>query len=157
MAHNTLFLEDQDATESFGALLAHLTGCRGLITLSGELGSGKTTLSRGLIHAAGHLGAVKSPTYTLVEPYVVNGKQIMHFDLYRLQDPEELEFLGFRDYLEADSLCLIEWPEKAGRTLPQADLSIRLEVSGAGRQVCWQGAGEYGRQLSEKLDAHFAR
>ena len=106
------YLSDEAATEAFGATLAQLLGNGGIVTLSGQLGAGKTTLIRGFLHALGHQGAVKSPTYTLVEPYELDGRPIMHFDLYRLGDPEELEYLGFRDYLDGSTLCLIEWPEK---------------------------------------------
>ncbi len=151
--NHALFLPDTAATEAFGAKLYAASADKGLITLSGDLGAGKTTLCRGLLRAAGHRGAVKSPTYTLMEIYELdNGRSIAHFDLYRLGDPEELEFIGFRDVL-ADSLCLIEWPEKGHPLLPRADLHLSLTVEGRGRRVTWTPASESGKRLAQHLDA----
>ena len=122
------FLTDEAATVAFGKALAKACNGRGLLTLSGNLGTGKTTLSRGLIQSYGHKGAVKSPTYTLVEPYEIGPLRIYHFDLYRMEDPEELEFIGLRDYLAEDALVIIEWPEKAAGVLPQADVEFTLDI-----------------------------
>ncbi len=141
--------------EAFGATLSDFIDKDILITLSGNLGAGKTTLTRGFMHAIGHKGAVKSPTYALVEPYNINGKSIMHFDLYRLSDPEELEFLGFRDYLDGSAVCLIEWPEKAIGFLPQADLAISIDVVKNGRQIHWQSFTEKGALIDQQLLASF--
>jgi len=151
-AETSLFLVDEAATVDFGARLATVFGSGGLITLQGNLGGGKTTLCRGLIQALGHEGKVKSPTYTLVEPYELPGHgQVLHYDLYRLSDPEELEFLGTRDFLEKDTLTLIEWPERAGSWLPQPDLALRLEIEGSGRRLFWQAHTERGQNLAKLL------
>ncbi len=150
-----VFLENEAATEAFGASLAGLIDKGALITLSGNLGAGKTTLTRGFMHALGHKGAVKSPTYTLVEPYELDGRQIMHFDLYRLSDPEELEYLGFRDYLDGSALCLIEWPEKGKNFLPEPDLAITLDVVKGGRQISWKSFSDEGAKLQQKLSELF--
>ncbi len=120
---------------ALGARLARQFPHGGLITLHGDLGAGKTTLVRGLLRELGHTGVVKSPTYTLVEPYRVGGRDIYHFDLYRLADPEELEYMGIRDYLRPDALCLVEWPEQAGDALPAADLRVAIHHQGSARSV----------------------
>lgn len=120
-------LENEAETMELGATVAKLLPVGGIVLLHGDLGAGKTTLVRGLLRSLGFIGTVKSPTYTLVEPYLVNDRDIYHFDLYRLSDPEELEYLGIRDYFRKDALCLIEWPDKAGGFLPQADLIINIE------------------------------
>lgn len=119
-------LENSEDTEALGAALWQALPAKCLLFLYGELGAGKTTLVRGLLHAAGHDGAVKSPTYTLVEEYEVNGRRLFHFDLYRLKDPEELEWMGMDDYLNQDALCCIEWPQMGAGFLPMADLEVRL-------------------------------
>lgn len=129
-----LLLADEAATLALGARLAMRLPA-GCVQLLGELGAGKTCLVRGWLHALGHTGAVKSPTYTLVEPYQLQGRQIYHFDLYRLEDPEELELIGGRDYFDAAALCLVEWPEKGRGYLPAPQLIIRLSVEGAARRA----------------------
>ncbi|MFT7235452.1 MAG: tRNA threonylcarbamoyladenosine biosynthesis protein TsaE [Methylophagaceae bacterium] len=105
------------------------------IHLEGDLGAGKTTLTRGILNGLGHTGHVKSPTYTLVEQYLINTRTIYHFDLYRLTDPEELEYIGLEDYLGDNALCLIEWPALGGHYLPTPDLTISLQYQKDGRQV----------------------
>lgn len=115
---------DPTVVEQLGAQLAQRLPAPCVIYLHGELGAGKTTLVRGYLRALGYRGPVKSPTYTLLEPYSVADKIIYHMDLYRMADPEELEYIGLRDLLGADSVCLIEWPERGVGALPQPDLEV---------------------------------
>jgi len=145
MDHITLDLADEAATLALGARLAQ--GLRGGLSvwLRGDLGAGKTTLVRGLLRGAGHAGRVKSPTYTLVESYVISGLYLYHFDLYRFADPEEWDAAGFRDYFNALSVCLVEWPEKAGGLLSAPDLEITLEPHGTGRRAILNAATAQGR------------
>jgi len=152
MSHST-FLADEAATIAFGQRLAKAINSKGLLTLSGNLGSGKTTLSRGLIQSYGHSGAVKSPTYTLVEPYEIGEKRIYHFDLYRMEDPEELEFIGLWDYLTQEALIIIEWPEKAFGVLPPADLAIQLEPQEKGRKITLSANTLPGETMLKKISA----
>lgn len=130
-----LDLPDLAATQALGKRLA--AGCgEGLIVyLAGNLGAGKTTLARAIIAGLGYEGRVRSPTYTLVEPYRVAARTIYHFDLYRLADPEELEFLGIRDYLEPGVIWLVEWPERGEGMLPPADVGVVLEHVPDGRRA----------------------
>jgi len=125
-------LNEQD-TELLGAELWRVLPDKCLVFLNGELGAGKTTLTRGVLRASGHKSAVKSPTYTLVEEYDTARGKVFHFDLYRLKDPEELEWMGIRDYLEQQSLCFIEWPELGKGLLPEPDIVISLKTEGDGR------------------------
>jgi tRNA threonylcarbamoyladenosine biosynthesis protein TsaE len=128
-------LQNTEATEQFGAELYHSLPSKCLVFLHGELGAGKTTLVRGYLRAAGYAGTVKSPTYNLVEEYTIAGHKIYHFDLYRLNDPEELEWIGINDYFDQDSVCFIEWPDKGKGFLPEPDKVITLTVMEAGRAV----------------------
>ncbi len=127
------YLEDSEATARFGAELWQSLPATGVIFLKGDLGAGKTTLVRGYLRAAGFTGAIKSPTYTLVESYPLGQCQVFHFDLYRLADPEELEWMGIRDYFGKHCLAFIEWPEKGEGFLPPADKIITLTVVKGGR------------------------
>ena len=147
----TLQLDDEAAMTAFGAKVAGITQGHGLIFLEGDLGMGKTTLSRGLIRGLGHVGAVKSPTFTLVEPYEIDDIRAFHFDLYRLVDPEELEFLGIRDYFEDDALCLIEWPEKGAGFLPKPDLTITITPHNTGRLLKLTPQGSRGESWCAAL------
>lgn len=139
------------ATEALGARLSQVVqpGC--ILYLQGELGAGKTTLARGLLHGLGHRGAVKSPTYTLVEPYLLNAWRLFHWDLYRLSDPEEMEFLGLRDQLDGDALLVIEWPERGRGALPPADLALTLSYTDTGRQCQLEPLSPVGVALLAKL------
>ena len=144
MSEVTLYLADEQAMSDFGARIARITQGHGLIFLEGNLGMGKTTLSRGIIRGLGHVGAVKSPPFTLVEPYEIGDVRAFHFDLYRLVDPEELEFLGIRDYFEDDALCLIEWPDKGAGFLPKPDLTITISPQDSGRSLTILSQGSRG-------------
>ena len=121
--------------EALGAKLAARVGKARLINLHGPLGAGKTTLVLGMLQGLGHAGAVKSPTFTLVEPYVFGDRRFYHFDLYRLNDPGELEFLGLRDYLDGNGVCVVEWAERAQGVLPSPDADIMIEPTETGRMV----------------------
>ena len=146
-------LPDAEATEAVGARLAACGAHGSVIFLHGDLGAGKTTLVRGLLRALGHQGAVKSPTYTLVEPYETAAGPVFHFDLYRLGEPEELEYMGIRDYLDGRGLCLVEWPERGSGILPEPDLDVFLDHAGAGRSLRLEPHGERGRRLAGCLAA----
>ena len=122
-----------------------------LIALSGDLGAGKTTISRGILNGLGHSGSVKSPSYTLVEPYELPLGRVCHFDFYRLIDPEELEYMGFADYLLDAAICLIEWPERGEGFLPAADVSISIGDSKVGRCVTLHAHSQVGQQLVHQL------
>ncbi len=139
------------AMEELGANLARVCDKRSVVHLDGELGVGKTTLVRGFLHALGHTGIVKSPTYTLVEPYQLNGHKIYHFDFYRLGDPEELEYLGIRDYLEDNVICLIEWPEQGGQFTPSADVQVSISYRSKTRILKLQACNQTGQRIITNL------
>ncbi|PYC43702.1 tRNA (adenosine(37)-N6)-threonylcarbamoyltransferase complex ATPase subunit type 1 TsaE [Pseudomonas protegens] len=155
MSELTLYLADEQAMVEFGARIARVTQGVGVIFLEGDLGAGKTTLSRGIIRGLGHDGAVKSPTFTLVEPYEIGPVRAFHFDLYRLVDPEELEFLGIRDYFEGDALCLLEWPQRGAGFLPKPDLTITITPHNNGRSVYLLSQGSRGESWCAALALEF--
>ena len=145
------YLKDTAATEMLGMLLASHCSAPCVIYLHGELGAGKTTLVRSFLQAAGYGGKVKSPTYTLVEPYDLPLGQVYHFDLYRLSSPEELEYMGGRDYFSDTSICLVEWAERGKGWLAQADLDVYLSYRPPGRQLRLLGHRQKGEALVSAL------
>jgi len=146
-----VYLDNETATVAFGRALGDAVHTGAVIFLLGDLGAGKTTLSRGVLRAFGHSGAVKSPTYTLVEPYQFAGGDVNHFDLYRLGDPEELEYMGIRDYFCSRSLCLVEWPERGAGYLPRADLQVTVSAVPPGRRVVVEALTERGEGILARL------
>ncbi|MDH5355123.1 MAG: tRNA (adenosine(37)-N6)-threonylcarbamoyltransferase complex ATPase subunit type 1 TsaE [Gammaproteobacteria bacterium] len=145
-----LVRNDKEMRE-FGARL--LSACRdgGIIALHGNLGTGKTTLVRGALESLGVTSGVRSPTYTLIEFYPFESLNIAHFDLYRLAEPEELEYLGFRDYLNNQTLCLIEWPEQAAGILDDVGLEIYLDYDPEGRRLELIASSDWGQQIIDRL------
>ncbi|PKH02309.1 tRNA (adenosine(37)-N6)-threonylcarbamoyltransferase complex ATPase subunit type 1 TsaE [Psychromonas sp. MB-3u-54] len=144
-------LVDAEQTVAFGGRLSAACEQPVCIYLHGDLGAGKTTLARGFIQGLGHIGNVKSPTYTLVEPYELADWQVYHFDLYRLGDPEELEFMGIRDYFSATSHCLVEWSERGEGVLPPPDIDLTLRYVDQQRIIELQANTEVGQRVLNKL------
>ena len=150
-----ILLPDPESTLRVGAALAAALessgreGTRGprSLYLRGSLGAGKTTLVRGLMRGLGHRGPVRSPTYTLLEPYELPGISVYHFDLYRLAEARELDDFGARDYFHDGALCVVEWPERGGDALPSPDLSIELRILDEGRLLLARGRSARGRGL----------
>jgi len=151
MSKFEIALVTEQATEQFGVSLAKLIEAPLVVYLEGELGAGKTRLARAILHGLGHKGNVKSPTYTLVEPYTLDAMRCFHFDLYRLADPMELDFMGIRDYFENDCLCLIEWPEKGRGMIEKADLDVLMTYQGSGRHCTVYAKTPRAEQLLEQL------
>lgn len=149
-------LKDEADTTALGARLASSLAPGLVITLSGDLGAGKTTLVRAILRALGYAGKVKSPTYTLVELYVISSLNLYHFDLYRFADPDEWEDSGFREYFNSAAVCLVEWPEKASGFLPRADVEISLRIVGAGREAELVASTEAGRQCLKRVRSNGA-
>ena len=148
-------LHEEAGTLALGASLAHALSPGLTIYLHGDLGAGKTALTRAMLHALGHQGHVKSPTYTLAEPYSVEvaGQtvSVVHFDLYRMASDEEFLDAGFREYFNHQTICVIEWPEKAEKVLPAPDISITLSVAGAGRDVELLALSDQGAECLNRL------
>ena len=147
----TRFLATEADTLALGAEFAQAIRPGMVIYLSGDLGAGKTTLARGLLRGLGYPGRVKSPTFTLVEVYEISRLYLYHFDFYRFSDPRELGEAGFREYFNPDSVCLVEWPEKAAAGLAAADVKILMQVAGSGRSVGIFAETEAGRLCLERL------
>ncbi len=148
------WIPDAPAMEALGAQFARCAADAGLVVhLKGDLGAGKTTLVRGILRGLGHTGPVRSPTYTLVEPYEFPTLRAYHLDLYRLGDAEELEWIGIRDLLDAESLAFIEWPERGAGVLPPADLEVQIDYVENGRQVRLVGLSDAGDRVTGQLDA----
>ncbi len=145
-------IESEEAMLELGGHLASSLPTEGSLHITGSLGAGKTTLCRGILHALGHEGAVKSPTFTLVEPYRLDDTDIFHFDLYRLNDPDELDYIGLDDYFGEKKLCFIEWPEKAEGCLPQHDIEISIDVSGEKRNIGIKANSSNGKVVCEQLE-----
>lgn len=155
----TYYFPDEESMLQFGqqlasavkeALISH-PDMGVVIYLKGDLGAGKTTLTRSIVRSFGYQGNVKSPTYTLVEEYQLSPFTLYHFDLYRLADPEELEFMGIKDYFRPQTLCLLEWPSKGEEMIPEADLVLELEYANLGRNLKVLPQNDIGLQIKYSL------
>lgn len=150
-----LHTSSPEQQEMVGAALAAECPTGSIIYLHGDLGAGKTTLVRGFMHGLGHEGAVKSPTYTLMEPYHIGSASFCHIDLYRLSDAGELEYLGMRDLMEEGATLLVEWPERGEGELPAPDLIIEIDHLPQGRDLGFIAKTERGKQLLQSVTAQF--
>jgi tRNA threonylcarbamoyladenosine biosynthesis protein TsaE len=146
-----IHLEGESAQDAFGRRIARHLSPPCVIYLQGDLGTGKTTLVRGVLRGLGHAGPVRSPTYTLLEPYDLQTMELYHLDLYRLCDPEELELLGLRDLLEPTSVLFVEWPERGKGVLPQPDVRVLIRYAGEGRDLELIAVGSRGEELESQL------
>lgn len=147
----TLILDNEAATLACGDKFSRIMANGLVVYLHGDLGAGKTTFVRGVLHGLGHVGKVKSPTYTLVEPYIIFNYNIYHFDLYRFTDEEEWDAAGFRDYFNAQSICMIEWPERAENVLPEPDIHVHLSHYQNARKIQFLASSALGAQCLKKL------
>jgi tRNA threonylcarbamoyladenosine biosynthesis protein TsaE len=155
----TLHLPDADATERAGASIAPMLRGGMVVTLQGELGTGKTTLARGLLRARGVTGPIKSPTYALVEHYPVSSLYFYHFDFYRFVNPDEWDGAGMSDYFRDDAVCIVEWPDRVGSRLPAPDLALSLSdpACAGGRTLFLQAFSRAGEQCLSVFTADAAR
>jgi len=147
----TIHLSNEDEQLAFASRVAGVATKGLVVFLNGELGTGKTTFVRGFLRALNYDGVVKSPTYTLVEPYELKDFSVYHFDLYRLADPEEIEYAGGRDYFDGETISLIEWPEKAQGFLPVPDLIMSLQYAKSGRNIELSADTDLGRKVMLEL------
>lgn len=158
MLPHSMHLHEEAATHALGAALARALQPGLIVYLHGDLGAGKTTLTRALLHAAGWQGHVRSPTYALAEPYSLvkpdglTPLRIVHFDLYRMSSPEEFIEAGLREEFDGQAICLVEWPEKAAPLLPPPDLRITLEMEGEGRRVTTEALSDLGLSCMQHLN-----
>jgi tRNA threonylcarbamoyladenosine biosynthesis protein TsaE len=149
-------IRSEAAMETFGGAIADAAAGREVrLYLSGDLAAGKTTLTRGFLRRRGHGGAVKSPTFTLVESYDPGGRQVHHFDLYRITDAEELDYIGIEEYFVAQTDCIVEWPERGAGVLPPPDLEIRLVAQGSSRLATVVAVTPAGHKMLEELNNTF--
>lgn len=156
LQNKKIFLADESQQVALAATVAKHLKISFVMLLKGDLGVGKTTFARGFIQASGFDGVVKSPTYTLVEPYPIsNNRMCYHFDLYRLSDPEELEFTGARDYFNENDVCLVEWPEKAEGFLPPADWICEFNHLNEGRNLVVSAMSDKGKELMLQVFSNF--
>jgi tRNA threonylcarbamoyladenosine biosynthesis protein TsaE len=147
----SFFLPDEASTLALGREIAPFLAPGTVVWLRGNLGAGKTTIARAILRALGHKGAVKSPSYTLVEVYLVSSLYLYHLDLYRLNTPGEFEEAGLGEYFGKDAICLVEWPEKAAGHLPSADVELFLRFAGESREARLSARGERGRECASVL------
>ena len=149
----TLEIPDARQQEVLGGMISADAPSSFIVYLEGDLGAGKTTLVRGFLRGLGYRGNVKSPTFTLLEPYDLGDRAVYHLDLYRLADPEELEYLGLRDLLAQDATLLIEWPEQGRGMLPDADIIVDIGYRNEGRSLGFRSCSTKGERLLSSLGA----
>ena len=142
-----LDLENEKASEELAERLAHCLSAPAIITFSGEIGTGKTTIIRAMLKRMGIRSAIKSPTFSLVESYQCMNFNVHHFDLYRIHQEDELEYIGFRDYFSDANVCCIEWAEHAGKALPNIDIRFKLSIKGAGRTMHIDALSDAGERI----------
>lgn len=146
-----MFVADEKAMTQLGIQLSQACQNHAIIYLYGSLGAGKTTFVRGFLRGLGFKGKVKSPTYSLVEPYEINHQWIYHFDLYRVKHFSELEFIGVSDYMHSKTICLIEWPENGGEALPASDISCYIKHLDQGREMRIVANSEWGNTILKRF------